>query len=130
MKTHERERVVIYYADNASNNKEKHSKGIRHLETEFWTVEDGVFQSISEKEGKENILLKNKEYYIVDLTEAFSFMQSGEITTDDMKNYIKGLIGKVFNTTTKPLQIQISNKNKAHVVQSNVKEGLAKVRHD
>ncbi len=58
---------------------------------------------------------------VVDLSEEFKNIKDGNITEKDIEKYINELIGKPLDTSTPPLQIQITDGNKAHVIRSNVK---------
>ena len=46
----------------------------------------------------------------VDLSEAFELVYSRDISEKDVENYIMGLIFLLFETSSKPLQIQITKR--------------------
>ncbi len=86
---------------------------------------------VSEKEGDGDIRFWNYEDSIIDLTGTFFLVKSGDVTSDDVKGHIKWLGGRVFETETGDLQIQITDENKDHVIKSNIPlAGNRKVKHD
>ena len=79
----------------------------------------------------EDVIPDELFFQTTDLTQDFADIQSGKITDQDIKNYINTLIGQAFDTATTPLQIQIINGNKAHVIKSNIKlQGTKKAKHN
>lgn len=68
-----------------------------------------------------NPLYQEDNENILDLSEEFSLIKEGAITSKDVENYIKGLINTVFDTASEPLQIQVTNTNEKHIVSPNVK---------
>lgn len=129
---HLKEQMVVFYASSTSTIKDSYdenqtsSEGAMMLETEFWILADKETQAISD-----NIIFDEYQDNIVDLTEEFSLIKSQDIEEKDVKQYIEGLFGQVFDTSTSPLQIQITNENKAHIVKSNILlEGNRKTKHD
>ncbi len=86
---------------------------------------------VSEKEGDGDIRFWNHEDNIIDLTGTFFLVKSGDVTSDDVKWHIKWLGGRIFETETGDLQIQITDENKDHVIKSNIPlAGNRKAKHD
>ncbi len=84
-----------------------------------------LFEGLEAKENNSNILFQT-----VDLTQDFAGVDSGSITEQMIENHLNSLIGQIYDTATKPLQIQLTKENNPHVKKSNVKlEKGKKKRH-
>lgn len=83
---------------------------------------DEAVARYSKEQGIENVVLDEIPFQggeasnIVDLTNAFE----GKPTEKEVEEYLNSLIGKAMDTASKPLQIQVTKGNKAHIKRSNV----------
>lgn len=85
------------------------------------TYNNTLDSELVNKNGEQNKEDSSLYQVATDLTEEFKGIKEGEITEQDVEDYINSLIGQAIDTSTEPLQIEVTKGNKAHIIQSNVR---------
>ena len=96
---------------------------LKEQQKKFVELQEGLRKYVAENSVEKFYQGENRNNNIIDLSQSFTELKelTQEQAAQKIEEVINNLIGKPLQTGTKPLQIQITGKNKKHIVKTNVR---------